>query len=111
MLQTEPILTYLLSPSFNTAILISSVLHTIISLRLTMAQKACITRLPAEVVQKIGGLCPLEDLLALGRTCRRMNDICGDAIVLKQCFINNVSVLILPSRNFRPDCQGPKYDI
>jgi len=53
--------------------------------------KADLTGLPVELMQKIAGLCRFRDLFALGNTCRHLRHICDSVYVLQQSFLNNVS--------------------
>lgn len=50
-----------------------------------------ITLLPLELVHKIASFCPINDLVALGDTCRHLHSTCNDSFVLQEAFFCHVA--------------------
>jgi hypothetical protein len=58
-----------------------------------MADAPHITNLPREVIQEIVRLCPIGDVLVLGRTCHYLHDFCYDVSILQQSILYNARTL------------------
>jgi hypothetical protein len=56
-----------------------------------MTDRAHLTSLPLELIQKIASLCPLSDVLALCHSCRELYNICSHEFVKQESLINTVS--------------------